>query len=339
MKNCCLVLLLAAFTCSCGHAALVNKRVLPTNKNCDPDLETCRKGDWIDESIADCKYETSFGHWLSCDAQNDYWSSWIVDEAVGDRCQPVSGTRFRCGASGTNTRCVCSDTNLAYNPGINTCRCQYWPSEDVGAQSPAFCTGYYTGGTSSIHHWACCNNCNDPTGNTCDANTWQGGSSNSYCSNCGQNTGGGRVKYYFNCGNCDDQHTCSDRCGGFFSELPGLCWKWLDCFKGCCLAIATQPRNKRDVSAISFCGDGTCSGTETPGSCPEDCCYKMNEVNCTQGNNCSPQCCSSPNCCLDTSDTDMQTNGDSKLNNTNLGIVLLAVCTLIVTFSISQFIL
>ena len=66
------------------------------------------------------------------------------------------------------------------------CKCQYWPPEDPGVNTPAFCTGYYTGGTSGFHHWACCNNCNDST-NTCDGDEWQGGSTKNYCGECGQN--------------------------------------------------------------------------------------------------------------------------------------------------------
>ena len=293
---------------------VINKRVLPINKNCDPNSGACRKGDWIAENIADCEYDRSLFHPFSCDAQNDAWSSWTVDVAQDDRCKPVSGKRFTCGAAGTNTRCVCSDTNLAYNPGINTCQCQYWPNKDVGAHSPAFCTGYYTGGTSTVHHWACCNNCNDPTSNTCNSNTWQGGSSGDYCGSCGQNTGGGRVKYYFNCGSCDDQQACSSKCDSKGYDFPGACWKWLDCFKGCCLASATQPRNKRDVSDITFCGDDVCSGNETPDSCPGDCCYKMNSANCTSDvSKCTPECCHAPTCCLEE---------DDKKGGINKGVVI-----------------
>ena len=299
----------------------INKRVLPTNENCDP-AEVCRKGDWIDRNIADCKYERSLLHFLTCDAQNDHLGSWIVDEAVGDRCKPSSGKRFTCGASGTSTRCVCSDTNIFYNPGPNKCKCQYWPPEDIGANSPAFCTGYYIGGTSGLHHWACCNNCDDPNSQSCDGTTWQGGSPNSYCGRCGQNNGGGREKYYFNCGNCDDQNTCLNFCnskiGGILTK-PGLCWVWLDCFKGCCLRIATQPRNKRDVSELSFCGDTVCSESETPSTCPADCCYQINSDNCTIRNNCTPECCQTSSCCLNNEDDDNSNNIDPSNSNNQGG--------------------
>ena len=299
MKKAFLLLILATASCALSEHS-INKRVLPTNKNCDPATKVCRKGDWIDSNIADCKYKRSGRHPITCDAINDRITSWTVDKAVGDRCKPRSGKRFTCGAQGTNTRCVCSDTNLAYKKtrGFNQCRCQYWPSEDIGAHSPAFCTGYYTGGKSRLHHWACCNNCNDPTSQSCDGTTWQGGSSNSYCGRCGQNTGGGREKYYFNCGSCDNQNSCSSFCHNKHLDHAGLCWKWLDCFKGCCFKTATQPRIERDVSELSFCGDTVCSGSETPSSCPADCCYQINSKNCTSGSTCSPECCHSPTCCL-----------------------------------------
>ena len=292
----------------------INKRVLPTNENCDPAAEVCRKGDWIDRSIADCEYERSFRHPISCDAQNDHPGSWTVDEADGDRCKPSSGKRFTCGAQGTNTRCVCSDTNILMLK-FNECRCQYWPPEFIGVHSPAFCTGYYTGGTSGLHHWACCNNCNDAADQSCDGMTWQGGSPNSYCGQCGQNTGGGRVKYSFNCGSCDNQNSCASKCDAKNLDHAGLCWEWLDCFKSCCLDTATQPRNKRDVSEHSFCGDTLCSGSETPSTCPADCCYQINSDNCTRGTTCLPECCQISSCCLHEDDDNPTNNIDPSGNN------------------------
>ena len=325
MKKTFLLLILAIVSQALREHS-INKRVLPTNENCNPAVEVCRKGDWINRNIADCKYKKSLTHFISCDAKYDHKISWTVDKAVGDRCKPVSGKHFTCGAQGTNTRCVCSDTNIFYNPGRNKCRCQYWPPEDVGAHSPAFCIGYYAGGTSTVHHWACCNNCNDSTSQSCDATTWQGGSSNSYCGKCGQNTGRGRVKYYFNCGSCDNQNSCSDFCHAKGLNHAGLCWKWLDCFKGCCFKTATQPQNKRDTSELSFCGDSVCSESETPSSCPADCCYQKNSNNCTSGSACSPECCHSPTCCLN---EDNNPGGNNKAviigASTGVGIFLLIV--------------
>jgi len=330
MEKAFLLLSLATLICALNE----NKRVLPTNKNCDPSVQICKKGDWINEDVADCKYDRFGSHFFSCDAQNDHIFSWTVDTAVGDRCIPASGKRFACGAPGTNTRCVCSDTN-PLDLEINACKCQYWPPEDVGAHSPAFCTGYYMGGTSGIsghgvHHWACCNNCNDPTPNTCEATTWQGGSSISYCGPCGQNTGGGQVEYYFNCGNCDDQRYCSNFCDDLGLDIILLCWRWLECFRGCCLNKATQPRNKRDISEHSFCGDTICSGNETPSSCPADCCYQVNSNNCTSGSSCSPQCCLAPNCCLNEENNDSGNNQAVAIGvPIGVGILLLIVIIIV----------
>lgn len=264
-------------------------------------------------------------------AKNNVWTSWIVDTAVYKECIPASGKRFTCGAPGTNTRCVCS------HPIIHSteCKCQYWPPEDVGAHSPAFCTGYYVGGTSGIsghgvHHWACCNNCDDPTPNTCDGKTWQGGSSIKYCNSCGQNTGGGQVEYYFNCESCDKQQACAEECSTFINNRKGFCWKWLGRFKGCCLETSQPHNRKRDVSELSFCGDGICSETETPASCHADCCYQMNSENCTKGlDNCSPQCCNEPNCCLENKSNNSG-NGSSKS-------ATIAVCvTLLIAILVSS---
>ena len=298
---------------------LRTKRVLPTNKNCDPQNEVCRKGDWVATRIADCK-RTGF---FTCDAQNDVFYSWTVDVAEGGGCQPVGGLRFTCGSAGTNTRCVCSD----YKFYLNECRCQYWPEEDPGASQPAFCTGYYTGGTSNVHHWACCDNCDDPT-NTCDRTTWQGGSSESYCSSCGVNTGGGRVKYYFNCGSCSQQGECEDYCSGPIRNLPGLCWQWLDCFKGCCLARAQQPRNKRQIETMTFCGDGTCSSNETPTTCPIDCCYQVNP-DCSKNHTsiCENNCCGDPSCCRTE-----EGNTAKAISATTSYMAILAILTKVLSF-------
>lgn len=157
--------------------------------------------------------------------------SWVVTPDKDNRCVPSKGKRIRCGSPGTNTRCVCSD----YKIEPDTCRCQYWTDETPGQHQPAFCTAYYHGGTSDVHQYVCCNNCNDTTPNTCDGHTYQGGSTNKYCEPCGKATGGGLQKYLFNCGSCDNQAHCEHVCNKRVSTLPGLCWKWADCFKDCCM--------------------------------------------------------------------------------------------------------
>lgn len=224
-----------------GKQAIV-KRALPTNFNCDPRLQVCRKGDWTPEDVAGCYYR---GSKSTCTAVNEGHSlSWIVDEDRHGDCRPLQGLQFLCGAAGTHTRCVCSDVNIFYSfftknrPLHNQCKCQYWPNEDIGARLPAFCTGYYIGGKSTVHHWICCNNCNDREANTCDRKTWQGGSDLNYCGECGDSTGNGKEKYFFNCGSCKDQHRCESKCNSpAWMKLPGLCWLWADCFKDCCVKL------------------------------------------------------------------------------------------------------
>lgn len=235
-----LALILLNFSCSVSSKLPLAKRALPTNSNCDPRFQACRKGDWVSEEVADCEYH---GPKITCNAIGDHTLSWIVDEDKNNACLPSQGLQFTCGDPNTHTRCVCNDGNVFYRhfrnaPLLNQCKCQYWPAEDIGVQSPAFCTGYYTGGRSKVHHWICCNNCQDREENTCDGKTWQGGSHLDYCGACGESTGKGRVKYYFNCGSCEDQYRCEKECNSpAWMKWPGLCWLWADCFIDCCLRL------------------------------------------------------------------------------------------------------
>ena len=278
------------------------KRLLPDNEHCDPRRGECKKGDWVDDDIADCDYDWSLTSW-TCDVRGASIFSWEVEPDEDDRCKPVGGKPIRCGDPGTNTRCVCS----GYKIQFNTCVCQYWTEETPGENEPVFCTGYYRGGTSGVHHWACCNNCNDITSISCDGVTYQGGSSNNYCGTCGTNIAEnkGRKKYYFNCGSCAFQSACQTECNDKafgLTTLPGLCWKWLDCFYGCCQYIS-HPSNRaispKQVTNLEFCGDGSCTGSETHVTCPGDCCYQINAVNCSNDpRQCTPSCCQMETCCV-----------------------------------------
>lgn len=274
------------------------KRLLPGTYDCNPTLNQCRKGDWVDDNIADCYYDSSILKW-NCDAVGGSIFSWVVGPDVDDKCKPVSGLDISCGEQGTNTRCVCSD----YKIQLDTCVCQYWTEEKPGENEPAFCTAYYLGGITGVHQWGCCNNCNDETQNTCDGVTYQGGSTVTYCGQCGENIAAnkGQVKYSFNCGSCDIQTECQKRCDDtLLYRLPGLCWKWIDCFYGCCLKAVPQSNKKRSVritsqqvSSLEFCGDGDCTGHETTTSCPEDCC---NPADCSNElSQCTSTCCE---CCV-----------------------------------------
>ncbi len=206
--------------------------------------------------------------------------------------------------------------NTARYLSLPHCRCQYWTEDTPGENQPAFCTAYYLGGTTGVHHYACCNNCRDPTPNSCDNHTYEGGSSGKYCDSCGKPTGGGQVKYLFNCESCDVQGACSHHCNSFLGDLPGLCWRWIDCFRGCCSEASrrlslldkdTKPRGFTDnlflVRSVDFCGDGLCTGLETPSTCPTDCCYKLNSTCTVAPGHCVPACCQMDSCCTKSNST------------------------------------
>ena len=308
----------------------IHKRMLPENQNCDPSKGTCSKGDFVDKTLADCRYEAKF-ELETCTVRGKTGGiiSWVVAPDRDNRCKPIeNGKRFSCGARGTNTRCVCSDHKIEFND----CRCQYWTEATPGIHDPAFCTAYYLAGESHVHHYACCNNCNDSSSSTtslnwesCDNHTYEGGSSSHYCNSCGVSTGGGLVKYDFNCGNCRLQTHCEAECNEIIGlTLPGLCWKWVNCFRGCCVAkqkvmsarysqkatidLELKKRHSdrwiRDdnyaiVTNVEFCGDGNCSKDEDRFSCPADCCSLINNKCSSVPGVCTDDCCQLASCCLD----------------------------------------
>ena len=169
-------------------------------------------------------------------------------------CVPVSGKPVRCGDR--DTRCVCDapldatgiQTNEAPRPYfLNSCRCQYWPSIDVRDSQPAVCRQYdhggAPGGVIGSHFYACCNNCNDPD-TSCDGDTYQGGgTTDNLCGRCGNRMPSEQHslhRYTFNCGSCSRQRQCRDHCNKkhpFGKEAPTLCFKWVGCFRDCCLDI------------------------------------------------------------------------------------------------------
>ena len=118
----------------CLISLVYGRGPLPSNLNCNPQRGTCNYGDFVDQLIADCEYDRSLFHPISCDAVDDDLTEWTVNVARGDRCKPIRNKQFTCGASGTNTRCVCSDVEFQTRavpmlgiaiPKFNECRCQY----------------------------------------------------------------------------------------------------------------------------------------------------------------------------------------------------------------------
>ena len=274
------------------------KRVLPINVNCNPRVSTgansCVKGDWVNASIADCERNTTLG----CTAMDAVSGYHVVEPAVGSGCIPTEDKMFKCEAAGTNTRCVCSsDSGVIFSS--NACKCQYWPAAEPGPNKP--CIGYYLGEDTGQNEWACC-----AESTCCMSHTWQytttNPSDNRKCDTNGRNTvGSARIKYYFSCGtdldsDCSLKWGCEMKCNKGSSVFTiNKDQTWLNCFKDCCLK--NVPRRKREDGT---CGDGTCSGNETPTSCPVDCCQQVNSACIRYGNECRPQCCQEAKCCSST---------------------------------------
>lgn len=294
------------------EASLRNKRQLPLRLDCNvlsSQLSVkCYKGDLVDESIADCKRTSIF---YTCDPINKYFGSTSVNvpdvSKHGVDCLPVSSKPVRCGD--LDTRCVCDSpvdfTSESARIPINSCRCQYWPNTDIRTTLPAVCRQYDHGGVSGVHFYACCNNCNDHDA-SCDGDTYQGGgTTDKLCGSCGNripSQQSSRHTYTFNCGSCSEQRQCRDYCNvrhPLAAITPGLCPKWIGCFRGCCLNINPSFRGKRSatVNQTLFCGDNICSDEETVDTCPSDCCPTVNPINCPS-NECTPNCCMGPSCCI-----------------------------------------
>ena len=247
--------------------ATVNKvkRDLPLSTACDPrKLDTCHKGDLITESVADCKRMPDSSLKM-CHPINDYEFSSVVDlpdtskngiDCVADTSRPVT-----CGSPGSDTRCVCDkafDWRRPKETAFHQCRCQYWPKIDIRKNQPSYCRQFDHGGTSGVHFYTCCNNCNDPTDRSCDGKDYQGGGSKGdYCGGCGENTpkGGGRETYAFNCVSCEQQSACEKKCNGEFYGLtalmPGFCPRWSGCFRRCCVE-AEQKLSDARLSLMEY---------------------------------------------------------------------------------------
>ena len=303
-----------------GKATARKKRELPLNLACDvrsnADAAKCYKGDLIGETVADCKRKASWGNVFTCDPVDKYrWSTSVNVPDVnrhGVDCVPKTGLPVTCGTQ--DTRCVCDDpwdwTSPTARPYFaNRCRCQYWPAQDE-RETTAVCKQYDHGGTSDVHFYACCNNCQDPGGASqqfCDGDTYQGGgTTSSQCGKCGQRTAsqlGSRLTYTFNCKSCQQQRYCNDLCNEkhpLATVTPGLCPKWIGCFRGCCLDVNPTFRGKRSaqVNVTNFCGDGTCTAGETKDNCPRDCCPTVNPRCAVPAGRCGPRCCLDWGCCL-----------------------------------------
>ncbi|XP_064388487.1 uncharacterized protein LOC135336562 [Halichondria panicea] len=300
------------------------KRELPLSYNCNPyHPGSCQKGDLISTSVADCEKDSFI---VTCDPINNRFFSSVVDipdvSRYGVNCVSKKGN---CGSAGSDTRCVCYKAVDVDGPFSNQCRCQYWPAVDIRMNQPSYCTQYDHGGQSSLHFFTCCDNSNDMNDQTCVGTTYQGGgSTDSYCGQNGLSnpSGGGRITYRFNCGNCDNQDACKSRCdkNWLSKNIPGLCPKYSACFRGCC-AQKGSARGKRQIDSMQFCGDFTCQSGENSTNCPVDCCPVTNPTDCN-ADTCSPGCCLEPHCCV---------NGGTSGSNALKSLVYLPVLLLLMT--------
>jgi len=53
------------------------------------------------------------------------------------------------------------------------------------------CTEYDCGGSSGVHYYTCCNNCDEGPNPPGDGTEYDGASNGNYCGACGANLGGG----------------------------------------------------------------------------------------------------------------------------------------------------
>ncbi|XP_019644601.1 PREDICTED: uncharacterized protein LOC109485435, partial [Branchiostoma belcheri] len=170
----------------------------------------------------------------------------------------------------------------------------------VPAPPQGECVHITGGGTSGVHFYVCCNNCDESGGNpTCDRTTYQGASAGRYCGHCGADEGNGKLELqHFKCGGCAGQSQVQETCNKEYSWVfPGACWVWSIFFKNRCNKRFQQKARSLDSDA-PFCGDNTCDPGETDITCPFDCCPVTNPDTCVRNSpTCPPECCSKPGCC------------------------------------------
>ena len=201
----------------------------------------------------------------------------------------------------------------------------------VARVNGGICIQMNFGGETGVHSYTCCNNCDEPD-SSCRGQTYQGGgSTGDYCNQCGIGTGGGRSGSTFDCGSCNQQQQCQEKCNEkWYSTLPGGCPLWNWCFKACCLKSNSNRKrqiNNGTVDIGPFCGDGTCQPGEDRSSCPIDCCAVVNPSAC--GLKCNnPSCCQESGCCVPTS-TGATTSSAAALN---LSIILVMSAFFVLVF-------
>lgn len=160
-----------------------------------------------------------------------------------------------------------------------------------------YCSAYQFGGTSRVHFYSCCNNCDEGSPPSCDGVTYQGASTENYCGPCGKPRNGRPVRRNYLFGprqrktaGCAAQTACVERCKAF-DLFPGTCWMWTSCFSKC-----VRKSTKQNGQANEFCGDGLCTQNENSTTCPIDCCGHVDPECVLQEGKCLPTRCGFPSC-------------------------------------------
>jgi hypothetical protein len=165
-----------------------------------------------------------------------------------------------------------TQANAVPAPGGNAIPAQAAPPSPGVDQ----CCDYQNGGTSNIHTYTCCN----PHAGTCATTSFQGGStSNDYCDDDGNPTGGGTLwgTCYAMPSQCDESMcngatACQTYCSRFLLNRA-ICWSWTRCFRRCmgnqvnygqCTRAAASASSPFAVRALVGSGSG--------GSCVGDAC-------------------------------------------------------------------
>jgi len=107
--------------------------------------------------------------------------------------------------------------------------------EDGPSPAAGTCQEYDCGGTSGVHYYTCCNNCEGPGPHPADSPEYDGASDGNYCGACGANIGGGCTNGDpYTCGGVAGQTACNTFCNECAITFMGACWNWSLCFEYCC---------------------------------------------------------------------------------------------------------
>ena len=187
---------------------------------------------------------------------------------------------------------------------LSLCACLYGHrvARKTGDQArEGACQSFKWGGSSRLHFYACCNNCNGQD-KSCDGKTYHSASRGVYCDKCGTDNGDGNGQPFhsFLCGGCTGQDNIQTKClKGIrrIFNIPGFCWVFSWCFKDKCKAEYPQDIGSQVTSSDDTSYDLQCNNGETVKDSPVDCCQTVNDQCKFVDGQCPPLCCSDPDCC------------------------------------------